>query len=73
MDTTVVVVGVDLLVDGVEVNVEGLGVVVGVDSTSLVVVEMVDVVAVSITGKKKVYNVDIFTTLEKGPLHLQCI
>ena len=50
MDATVVV-GVDLLVDGVEVNVEGLGVVVGVDSTSLVVVEMVDVVAVSITVK----------------------
>ena len=46
MGTTVVGVGVDLLVDGVEINVEGLGVaVVGVVWTSLVVGE------VSITAK----------------------
>ena len=48
---TTVVVGVDLLEDGVEVKVEALYEVVGDDSTSLVVVEMVDVVAVSITVK----------------------
>ena len=45
MGTTVVVVGVDLLVDGVEDKVECLGVVVGVVWTSLVVVR------VSITAK----------------------
>ena len=48
---TTVVEGADLLVDGVDVNVEGLVVVVGVDWNALVAVEVVDEVVVSITVK----------------------